>query len=525
MLTHSTLIVGLGESGLAMVRFLAGRATAEQAAPRLCVLDSRETPPGLDVLRAQFGEMPFVSAGLASQEAIALLAQYEQVLWSPGLSPVHGDSAVLYQAAVALGKTPRGELDLFGAALEDLRQSRGYQPKIVAITGTNGKTTTTMLTAHLLRHAKLDVVVAGNVSPAMLDVLSDRLRDGVLPQAWVLELSSFQLATSSALKLDAACVLNVSQDHLDWHQDMADYTQAKAKIYDGAALCLFNRQDDNTRPLKALAALEDYAQARKSRPRLSAGLAVPAPVISFGTDEPHEVHSFGLVQGGGVSWLTERQSLSDDLEKPGEIAESKLNRLMPADAMLLRGAHNHANALAALALVKALGQRIGPVLHALGRYPGEPHRCELVGIVKDVEYIEDSKGTNVGATIAALHGLARKDGQQHLLLIAGGDGKGQDFAPLGIAIAQQVKALFVIGRDGATIAQATKLVCADTLPIVECTSLEEAVQQAAQAANTGDAVLLSPACASFDMFSNYKHRAQVFVDAVKLLAEQEGQIV
>ncbi len=525
MLTHSTLVVGLGESGLAMARFLAARTTAEQPAPQLCVLDSRETPPGLEALRSQFPDIPFVSAGLASEAAKALLEQYEQVLWSPGLSPVHGDSAALYLAAVDLGKTPRGELDLFGAALAQLRESRGYQPKIAAITGTNGKTTTTMLTAHLLRHAKLDVVVAGNVSPAMLDVLSDRLRDGVLPHAWVLELSSFQLATSNALKVDAACVLNVSQDHLDWHLDMADYTQAKARIYDGAALCLFNRQDDNTRPQKALAALEDYAQARKLRPRLSAGLAVPPPVISFGTDEPHDVHCFGLVQGGGVSWLTERQSLSDDLEKPGEIAESKLNRLMPADAMLLRGEHNHANALAALALVKALGQRVGPVLHALGRYPGEPHRCELVSIVNDVEYIEDSKGTNVGATIAALRGLARKDGHKHLLLIAGGDGKGQDFAPLALAIAQQVKALFVIGRDGATISQATQQVCDESLPIVHCASLEEAVQMAAQAANTGDAVLLSPACASFDMFSNYQHRAQVFVDSVKLLAEQEGQIV
>jgi UDP-N-acetylmuramoylalanine--D-glutamate ligase len=525
MFTRSTLIVGLGESGLAMARFLAAQPSCASAPVRLCVLDSRDSPPGLDCLQTEVPTVPFVSAALSSERAFALLAEFEQVVWSPGLSPVHGDSAALYQACVSQGKIPFGELDLFSHAIQELSDSRGYRPKIAAITGTNGKTTTTMLTAHLLKHLGLDAVVAGNVSPAMLDVLRERLLAGVLPHAWVLELSSFQLATSRSMRLDAACMLNVSQDHLDWHLDLADYASAKAKIFDGAALCLFNRQDALTRPEKALKALEDYKHARKTRPRLSASLAVPAPVISFGTDEPHEIDSFGLVQGGGVSWLAERQSLSDDMEKPGELPESKLNRFMPADAMLLRGEHNHANALAALALVKALGQRIGPVLHALGRYPGEPHRCELVSVVKDVEYIEDSKGTNVGASIAALHGLARKDGHKHLVLIAGGDGKGQDFAPLGVAIAQKVKALFVIGRDGGNIAQAARDAGALEMMIVQCTSLESAVSQAARIAVTGDAVLLSPACASFDMFKNYKQRAQVFVDAVKALAEQEGHLV
>jgi UDP-N-acetylmuramoylalanine--D-glutamate ligase len=525
MFTQSTLIVGLGETGLAMARFLASKRDPLNAPAHLCVLDSREAPPGLGALQSEIENLPFVCASLASEQALSLLEDFDQVVWSPGLSPVHGESASLYQAAVAKGKTPLGELDLFAQALQELDASRGYRPKIAAITGTNGKTTTTMLTAYLLKQAGLDAVVAGNVSPAMLDVLRERLNSGVLPHAWILELSSFQLATSRSMRTDAACVLNVSQDHLDWHHDLADYAAAKSKIYDNAALCLFNRQDALTVPAKALSALDEYRHARKTRPRLSAGLAVPAPVISFGTDEPREIDCFGLVQGGGVSWLAERQSLSDDMEKAGEVPDSKLNRFMPADAMLLRGEHNHANALAAIALVKALGQRIGPVLHALGRYPGEPHRCELVSVVNDVEYIEDSKGTNVGASIAALHGLARKDGHKHLVLIAGGDGKGQDFAPLGLAIAHKVKALFVIGRDGGNIAQAAREAGATDIVIAQCTSLEQAVQQAAQVALTGDAVLLSPACASFDMFNNYKHRAQVFVDAVKGLAEQEGHSV
>ncbi len=301
MFTRSTLIVGLGESGLAMARFLAAQPSPESAPARLCVLDSRDTPPGLTYLQADLPTVPFVSAALSSERAFALVAEFEQVVWSPGLSPVHGESAALYKVCVMQGKTPLGELDLFAHAIQELSDSRGYRPKIAAITGTNGKTTTTMLTAHLLKHLGLDAVVAGNVSPAMLDVLRERLLAGVLPHAWVLELSSFQLATSRSMRVDAACVLNVSQDHLDWHLDLTDYAAAKAKIYEGAALCLFNRQDSLTRPESALNALEEYKHARKTRPRLSANLAVPAPVISFGTDEPRDIDCFGLVQGGGVN--------------------------------------------------------------------------------------------------------------------------------------------------------------------------------------------------------------------------------
>jgi UDP-N-acetylmuramoylalanine--D-glutamate ligase len=523
--TRRVLVVGLGESGLAMARSIAQFATT------LTVVDSRENPPGLAQLSAELPQVAFVSAALDSEAALALLATHEVVAWSPGLSPHTGPSAVMHQAAIAAGLTVAGELDWFAAMLKSLRETRGYAPQLIAITGTNGKTTTTMLTAHLCQQAGVDAVVAGNVSPSMLDQLRERLATGLLPKVWVLELSSFQLASSQAMAFDAATVLNVTQDHLDWHLDFADYVAAKRSVYAQARVSVFNRQDPHTLPTEAIAQIERISQMKV---RSGQPLPVAPKVLSFGIDEPKEPNALGLLQGGGVQWLAQCLENEDETRKRHEKIETRLNRLMPADAMRLRGAHNHVNALAALGLVSAIGLRFGPLLHSLSRYAGEPHRCELVAVIKDVEFIDDGKGTNVGATVAALQGLSNSqanNGRARLLLIAGGDGKGQDFQELGVAAARHAKAVFLIGRDGPVIGQAiaqAQLQHADPSQgpnLVSCDSLEQAVTQAAQAASVGDAVLLSPACASFDMFRSYVHRSEVFVAAVNALREQEGSLV
>ncbi len=494
----SVLVLGLGESGLAMARWCAAQGA------QVRVADSRSAPPGLAALQR---EAPAAQVHCGSLSA-DLLGDAQLVLRSPGIAPQAAEFAALTQAAAERGVPMAGELHLFQWALNALREERGYAPKIVAITGTNGKTTVTRLTGLMLERAGWSVAVAGNISPSMLDVLQARLQADDLPAAWVLELSSFQLHGMEGFAADAATVLNITQDHLDWHGDMTAYAADKARIFggdDARGVMVLNRDDPQV--------LAMQRPGRKLR--------------RFGLSAPQQPGDWGVVREGGIDWLVrvppdldaEAAQAAPKVPRRAKsathpVADLALQRLMPAEALRIQGAHNVANALAALALGDAAGAPLAPMLHALREYRGEPHRMQTVAVIDGVRWIDDSKGTNVGATVAALAGM-----ETPVVLIAGGDGKGQDFSPLR-AQAARLRAAVLIGRDAQAIAAELQ----GLAPTEFTQSLEQAVQRAATLAKTGDAALLSPACASFDMFRNYAHRAEVFVAAVRELAEARGQV-
>ena len=489
------LVLGLGASGLALARWL------HAAGATVTVADTRAQPPQAAALQ-QVAPGARLLAGAALDEALAVQQPWAVVARSPGLAPAHW--APLRAAAQAAGVPCVGELELFAAALRELQARDGAPATVLAITGTNGKTTTTALTAHLLRALGWDVEVAGNIGPTLLGTLADRLQRGQLPRAWVLELSSFQLDGVEGFEPTAATVLNVTQDHLDWHGSLQAYAAAKARIFGTQGLMLLNRDD----PI--VAAWRPAEPAVRRSPRRH---TTPVrPWASFGLGLPTRPGDWGLETAGGVTWLVralpEAQSLPDE--------PLPLQRLLPAQALRIQGRHNAANALAALALATAAGAPLAPLLHALRDYRGEPHRVQPVAIVRDVEYIDDSKGTNVGATLAALEGLGA---QRRLVVILGGDGKGQDFAPLAPAVARYARAVALIGRDAPAL-QAALQGCG--VPLQRCPDLPSAVRWCAQQARCGDAVLLSPACASLDMFRDYAHRAEVFVEAVRALQDEEG---
>ena len=670
------LVLGLGESGLAMAQWLV------HCGARVRVADTRDeqaVAERLAGLRAASGDVEFVGGQALSA---SLLEGVDFVAVSPGLAPERELAAV--SAAASERNIPLwGEMELFAQALAALREERAYAPKVLAITGTNGKTTVTSLTGMLCRRAGLTTKVAGNISPAVLDVLRQALIDdeahakvvaeqlrieqeaaalqaeadaveaeklaaeaaqqaaaeaarkaaeeaelaaasaqlelreqeeaaelqaaideaanelkeadasatqaaliggdavlsveasadpdaasamvegdaqqeaiadaevqaaqdefeqesampevgpvddedtaplqlelpppepekvytGILPQAWVLELSSFQLHSTHSLQPSAATVLNVTQDHLDWHGSMDAYAADKAKIFGDNTVRVLNRDD----PLVM----------QMTKPG--------ATVSSFGMGEPTRAGDFGLVDENGMLWLANAMAIEDEekpegrrrKKDPKEVVEQPflLKRLMPADALRIRGLHNALNGLAALALCRAVDLPLAPLLHGLREYTGEPHRVELVTTIQDVEYYDDSKGTNVGATVAALNGLGHGGKPNRLLLIAGGDGKGQDFTPLAEPLSKYARAVFLIGRDAGAIRSA---VTDSGVELIDCATLEEAVEKAGAMAQGGDAVLLSPACASLDMFRNYAHRAEVFVDAVRELALSRGEVM
>ena len=495
MLLKHVLVLGLGESGLAMALWLA------RAGARLRVADTRAAPDRLAALLAAVPDATFI----AGEFLPALLDDIDIVAVSPGLSPA-GELAAILPAAQEKNTPVWGEIELFAQALAALKAERQYHPKILAITGTNGKTTVTSLTGQLCAAAGLRAQVAGNISPAALDGLRTALDTDNLPDCWVLELSSFQLHTTFSLQADAATVLNITQDHLDWHGDMAAYAQDKSRIFGEHTVRVLNRED-----------------------ALCMQMAKPgAPLVTFGTTAPTAPDDLGLVTENGMQWLALAQGGEEEQKKRRQATRMEvdvvINRLMPADALKIRGQHNASNALAALALCRGIGLPLAPLLHAARQYQGEPHRVECVATIGGVEYFDDSKGTNVGATVAALVGLgsAHAGPRGHLVLIAGGDGKGQDFAPLAEPVARYARAVVLIGRDAPAIRAAIR----DAgVQIDACASLAEAVQHAATLAQPGDAVLLSPACASFDMFANYVQRAQVFNDAVRELALSRGEVV
>ncbi|MEC5215844.1 UDP-N-acetylmuramoylalanine--D-glutamate ligase [Actimicrobium sp. GrIS 1.19] len=486
------LVLGLGESGLAMALWLA------QCGATVRVADTRAAPERLTVLRAALPDVTF-HAGAFSAE---LLDQIDVVAVSPGLAPQRELAAIL-PAAAERAIPVWGEIELFAQALAALRTQTGYAPNVLAITGTNGKTTVTSLVGLLCERAGMTVQVAGNISPAALDVLRNALAAAALPQVWVLELSSFQLHTTHSLQADAATVLNVTQDHLDWHGDFAAYAADKARIFGPNTIRVLNRDD-----------------------ALVMAMASPlAPLVTFGSDEAATPDSFGLINDNGMQWLAQAVAADEPEKKrskkhPGEAVAVSTNRLMPSDALKIRGQHNAVNTLAALALCRAIGLPLAPLLHGLRDYHGEPHRVELIATIGEVAWYDDSKGTNVGATVAALKGLGQEL-HGKLVLIAGGEGKGQDFSPLAAPVARHVRTVLLIGKDAAVLRAALD----GDVALIDCDSLEQAVERAAAIAQPGDAVLLSPACASFDMFTSYVHRAAVFGDAVRELALARGEVV
>lgn len=488
MLGQSFLQVGLGESGLACARW----ALAQGAT--VTILDTRANPPSLQALRESHPDIQL------EQSLDALPWPFDKIVMSPGLAPSHPLVLGLLDKAAQAGIEIESELDLFADALQHLADTTQYTPLVFGITGTNGKTTTTRMVECLANFAGKQAVAAGNISPAALHALQEALQAQQLPDVWVLELSSFQLHWTKRLKLDAAVVLNVTQDHLDWHTDMVSYLQDKLNIFAGCKAAVINRDD------------EALSQAFSKR-------FPDIPSLSFGLNTPTGSNDFGLMREGGLLWLAlaqgDESTVGGRRKKNAEPVTLTIKNLMPSEALQVIGLHNAANGLAALALCHAAGLPMAKLLHGLRAFRGEPHRMEHILTIDGVDYIDDSKGTNVGATVAALHGLS-----QPVHLVAGGDGKGQDFTPLKPVVAQRCVGVYLIGKDAAQIDQSLQGL---TVPVAHFDNLPAAVQAAAKQASAGQCVLLSPACASLDMFKNYAHRAQVFRDAVSELALERGQ--
>jgi len=444
------LVLGLGETGLSSLRWLAAQGA------RLSVADTRENPPGLDALKA---ELPQVTIHKGAFKA-ASFADVDLIVASPGV-PL---SEPEIQAAIQRGVSLVGDVELFA-------QYRPASAKVIAITGANGKTTVTTLVGEICKAAGLKTIVAGNIGLPVLEALMMET-----PDVYVLELSSFQLETTSNLQIDAATMLNLSEDHMDRYASFQDYAIAKARIFYNAKLQVLNR--------------DDAWSMMMARPKLAQ--------VTFGlddaTDSNSEETSYGLKQVEGDTWLCEGDK-----------------ELINLQDLKIVGLHNAANALAAVALCRGIGIDYAHIIQTLYNFKGLPHRVEWVANINDVDYYDDSKGTNVGATCAALTGLAQK-----VVLIAGGDGKGQDFTPLAAAVAENASAVVLIGRDAPLI---EAILIPTNVPLYQAIDLPEAVNIAKKLAKADEAVLLSPACASFDMFRNYVHRAEVFVAAVHRLKE------
>ena len=435
-----TVVVGLGRTGMSVVRFLRARGTA------VAVTDTRAAPPALPQLRELAPEVTVRAGGLDAQ----LLEGADAIVVSPGIAA----RGAFFDAARARGLPVVGDIELF---------ARAVRAPVVGITGTNGKSTVTTLVGQMAQRAGRRTRVGGNLGEPALELLDPRA------ELYVLELSSYQLDTTESLTLAAATVLNVTADHLDRYGTLAEYAASKARIFRRCGTAVLNADDPQVASMGALA-------SRQLRFSLTGASGA----------------EYRLLPHAGREWLARGAQ-----------------RWLALDELKLAGRHNAANALAALALGEALDLPRAAMLDSLREFPGLPHRTAWVADIAGVRYVDDSKGTNVGATLAAVSGFSGP-----LLLIAGGDSKGQDFAPLAAALRGKVRHAFLIGRDARTLGAALAEACA----IDYCATLEAAVVQAAQHARAGDTVLLSPACASFDMFRDYAHRGEVYAAAVRGLA-------
>jgi len=437
---HFRIIVGLGKSGMSLVRFLANRGVS------FAVADTRENPPELATLRRDYPQVE-VRCGELDVE---FLCRADELYVSPGLALA---TPALQQAA-ARGVKLSGDIELF---------ARNAKAPIVAISGSNAKSTVTTLVGEMAAAAGKRVAVGGNLGTPALDLLSDDI------ELYVMELSSFQLETTDQLSAEVATVLNVSEDHMDRYSGLPAYHLAKHRIFRGARQVVVNRQDALSRPL----------------------IGEGVPCWTFGLNRP-DINGFGLREENGEKYLA-----------------FQFENLMPVSELKIRGAHNQANALAALALGHAAGLPFEPMLAALRSFAGLVHRCQWVRELDGVSYYDDSKATNVGAALAAIEGLGA-DINGKLVLIAGGDGKGADFSALQAPVATHCRAVVLLGRDAELLA----VTFGDSVPLIRVKTLEEAVQRAAELALEGDAVLLSPACASLDMFKNFEERGRLFAQAV-----------
>ncbi len=487
------MILGLGISGLAMARW------CSRFGARVSLVDTREKPPQLELLKTELPEVKFICS--AFEPYLIDTTELAFLLLSPGIKPT--DTAELLSKAKDKSVVIGNELTLFNSALAELNVSQQYKPHVLAISGTNGKTTVTALTGKLVACVNMSVAIAGNIGPSLLDTLSVNLDAKTLPEVWVLELSSFQLNDVIGFEPTAGVVLNVTQDHLDWHGSMTSYSEAKSHVYGSHGSMIINRDDDEVMHMLAKA-----KKANKSR-----------RYCTFGSDLPARLGDYGLESVNGMTWLVRATSVEELVIKKQRSflepsVELQMQRLIPAEAMHIRGQHNMLNALAALALVEVIGCSVSKVLYGLRDYKGEPHRVESIGVFNGVEYFDDSKGTNVGATVAAISGLGK---ERKIVVVLGGDGKGQDFSPLVDAVRKYVRAVVLIGKDRTIIDEALQSV---NLPKVLVDTMANAVFAAAEVAHYGDAVLLSPACASLDMFDNYMHRGQVFKTEVLALFAQ-----
>jgi UDP-N-acetylmuramoylalanine--D-glutamate ligase len=629
------LVLGLGASGLAMARWCARHGA------QVRVWDSREQPANAAALAEQVPQAVWVRGELTAEA----LAGVKLVLKSPGLSPQDERIAATLNRAVDAGVLVQGELDLFARALVDLKAERGYAPKVLAITGTNGKTTTTSMAAMLIERTGRRVAMAGNIGPTMLQTLSDALDmepgfvsgfeavtrseaalevaigearsaagphpgplpggegveqgtladsdehlpatgdeqlpspsgrgtegegdpapedladlqalDGIaappvdddtapapllpppppaaptfehLPDVWVLELSSFQLDDVKGFEPSAAAILNITQDHLDWHGSMTHYIAAKARVFGKHAVMVINRDDRQVEALVPAPEVVKVGKGGKGRKPVT----IERSVVRFGVSAPQRPGDFGLIEEHGMAWLVRARELDETLKRSkggkgaraadphAEPEELLIQRLMPADALRVRGRHNACNALAALALATAIDCPLAPMLHGLREYAGEPHRVQFIVTLDGVDAYDDSKGTNVGATVAALDGLGADKAPAKLAVILGGDGKGQDFAPLAEPVRRHARAVATIGRDADAIEQA---LAGSGVPLQRHATLQAATRWCFEHARSGDAVLLSPACASLDMFRDYAHRAEVFVAEVRAIVADRGGVV
>jgi UDP-N-acetylmuramoylalanine--D-glutamate ligase len=444
---RNVLVLGLGDTGMASLRWRAKRGA------RLRAADTRAAPPGLGAAREAWPGMAIALGAFGE----SLLEGVDTVVASPGVAlrePV-------LRAALARGIEVVGDVEIF--AREAARAANGA--RVLAITGTNGKSTVTALAGAMGERAGLRTVVAGNIGLPVLEALDSP--EGERAELFVLELSSYQLETTASLRLDAAAMLNLTQDHLDRYGSMREYAEAKARIFDHAARRVVNRDDK-------------WSRGMADGESFSFGLGVPAGSREWGLD-------------AGARHLCR-----------GDYP------ILALESMPLKGLHNAANGLAAHALLTAIAAPPAALVQAMREFKGLRHRVELVAEARGVRFFDDSKGTNVGATVAALEGF-----DEPVVLVAGGDGKGQDFGPLAPAVQSKARAVVLLGRDAPLIAEA---LATTHVPVTRASTMEEAVEAAFRAAKPGDAVLLSPACASFDMYRNYGQRGDDFAAAARSLA-------
>jgi UDP-N-acetylmuramoylalanine--D-glutamate ligase len=438
------LIVGLGKTGLSCARYLAAQGVS------LAMTDSRESPSGLEALRRDFPDMALFLGGFQAE----VFEAASRLVVSPGVSLDHP----FIQAAKQRGVEVLGDVELF---------ARAVTAPVIAITGSNGKSTVTTLLGEMARIAGVQVAVGGNLGEPALDLLDEQV------QLYILELSSFQLESTWSLQPRAAVVLNISADHMDRYRDLQEYAATKARIYQQAEIRIINRDD----------------------PWVTAMVSEDKPTLGFTLGIPSE-SDFGLQELGGVKWLSEGHS-----------------PLMPVSELLIPGRHNQANALSALALGSVAGLPQNDMLAALRSFKGLPHRSQWIADKLGLRWYNDSKGTNVGATLSALIGLHPEQGDSRTVLIAGGECKGADFSPLVPVVQQTVRTVILIGRDAPELAT----VLEGHSQLVTAGSMAEAVAKAARLALPGDRVVLSPACASFDMFRNFEARGEAFIEAVEAL--------